>query len=406
MLNDINTITIILAVALGIFLLLLIILVAVYFSSKSKEKKEEQATKTSSSNDVKKDLKKTYTVESVFDFMDFDKIEDNMISQKNGERYIMVVECQGVNYDLMSEVEKNAVEEGFIQFLNTLRHPIQIYTQTRTINLENSIQTYRDKVKELDDKLERQRMQYQNMVDSGKYSKQQLEQAYYELTKQTNLCEYGKDIIYTTERMSLNKNVLNKKYYIVIPYYTSELGQNDFDKGEKKNLAFSELYTRAQSIIRTLSVCGINAGILDSNGLVDLLYVAYNRDDAEVYGLDKALKAGYDELYSTAPDVLDKKMRALDAKITQEAFVKANNAVVEAKSKKQKALERKENRMDDLIEQMAQLIIDENRAAIGNKVADEAQDVIKEERARRKGRPRKEEGGTKENEQKEQTSKK
>lgn len=406
MLNDINTITIILAVALGIFLLLLIILVAVYFSSKSKEKKEEQATKTSSSNDVKKDSKKTYTVESVFDFMDFDKIEDNMISQKNGERYIMVVECQGVNYDLMSEVEKNAVEEGFIQFLNTLRHPIQIYTQTRTINLENSIQTYRDKVKELDDKLERQRMQYQNMVDSGKYSKQQLDQAYYELTKQTNLCEYGKDIIYTTERMSLNKNVLNKKYYIVIPYYTSELGQNDFDKGEKKNLAFSELYTRAQSIIRTLSVCGINAGILDSNGLVDLLYVAYNRDDAEVYGLDKALRAGYDELYSTAPDVLDKKMRALDAKITQEAFVKANNAVVEAKSKKQKALERKENRMDDLIEQMAQLIIDENRAAIGNKVADEAQDVIKEERARRKGRPRKEEGGTKENEQKEQTSKK
>lgn len=407
MLNDINTITIILAVALGIFLILLVILAVVYFSSKSKEKKEEQAKSSNTQNkDVKKDSKKTYAVESVFDFMDFDKVEDNMISQKNGERYIMVVECQGVNYDLMSEVEKNAVEEGFIQFLNTLRHPIQIYTQTRTINLENSIQTYKDKVKELEDRLERQKMQYQNMVDSGKYSRQQLDQAYYELTKQTNLCEYGKDIIYTTERMSLNKNVLNKKYYIVIPYYTSELGQNDFDKDEKKNLAFSELYTRAQSIIRTLSVCGINAGILDSNGLVDLLYVAYNRDEAEVYGLDKALRAGYDELYSTAPDVLDKKMRALDAKIEQEAFNKANNAVIEAKSKRQKALERKENRMDDLIEQMAQLIIDENRAAIGNKVADDAKDIIKEERARRKGRPRKEEGGTKENEQKEQTSKK
>ena len=407
MLNDINTITIILAVALGIFLILLVILAVVYFSSKSKEKKEEQAKSSNTQNkDVKKDSKKTYAVESVFDFMDFDKVEDNMISQKNGERYIMVVECQGVNYDLMSEVEKNAVEEGFIQFLNTLRHPIQIYTQTRTINLENSIQTYKDKVKELEDRLERQKMQYQNMVDSGKYSRQQLDQAYYELTKQTNLCEYGKDIIYTTERMSLNKNVLNKKYYIVIPYYTSELGQNDFDKDEKKNLAFSELYTRAQSIIRTLSVCGINAGILDSNGLVDLLYVAYNRDEAEVYGLDKALRAGYDELYSTAPDVLDKKMRALDAKIEQEAFNKANNAVIEAKSKRQKALERKENRMDDLIEQMAQLIIDENRAAIGNKVADDAKDIIKEERAKRKGRPKKEEGGTKENEQKEQTSKK
>ena len=124
MLNDINTITIILAVALGIFLLLLVILAAVYFSSKSKEKKEEQAKTPTTNSNVKKESRKTYTVESVFDFMDFDKVEDNMISQKNGERYIMVVECQGVNYDLMSEVEKNAVEEGFIQFLNTLRHPI------------------------------------------------------------------------------------------------------------------------------------------------------------------------------------------------------------------------------------------------------------------------------------------
>ncbi len=51
----------------------------------------------------------------------------------------------------MSSVEKNAVEEGFIQFLNTLRHPVQIYTQTRTINLENSIQTYRNKVQEIEE---------------------------------------------------------------------------------------------------------------------------------------------------------------------------------------------------------------------------------------------------------------
>lgn len=407
---DENMLSQVLMMALGVLIFILIILTVIFVVLKAKEKSRKSEKKkniTDKKISVEKKLNTPeYNKESIYNFMDFDKVEDNMIIQKNGKRYLMVVECQGVNYDLMSKMEKIGVEEGFQQFLNTLRHPIQIYTQTRTINLENSIQTYRDKVKELDDKLERQRMQYQNMVDSGKYSKQQLEQAYYELTKQTNLCEYGKDIIYTTERMSLNKNVLNKKYYIVIPYYTSELGQNDFDKDEKKNLAFSELYTRAQSIIRTLSVCGINSRILDSNGLVDLLYVAYNRDDAEVYGLDKALKAGYDELYSTAPDVLDKKMRALDAKIEQEAFNKANGAVIEAKSKKQKALERKENRMDDLIEQMAQLIIDENRAAIGNRVADDAKDIIKEERARRKGRPRKEEGGTKENEQKEQTSNK
>ncbi len=56
-----------------------------------------------------------------FDFMEFNGVEDNMIVQKNGKRYIMVIECQGINYDLMSQMEKVGVEEGFQQFLNTLR---------------------------------------------------------------------------------------------------------------------------------------------------------------------------------------------------------------------------------------------------------------------------------------------
>ena len=43
----------------------------------------------------------------------------------------MVVECQGINYDLMSQEEKVSVEEGFSQFLNTLKEPVQLYIQTR-----------------------------------------------------------------------------------------------------------------------------------------------------------------------------------------------------------------------------------------------------------------------------------
>ena len=320
----------------------------------------------------------------------------------------MVVECQGINYDLMSEVEKNAVEEGFIQFLNTLRHPIQIYTQTRTINLESSIQTYREKVKEIEDKLEKQKRDYEQMSNSDRYTQEQLNAAFYELTKTTNLYEYGKDIIYTTEKMSLNKNVLNQKYYIVIPYYPEELGETNMDKQEIKNLAFSELYTRAQSIVRTLSACGVIGRALDSNQLVDLLYVAYNRDDAEIYGIDKAIQAGYTELYSTAPDVIDKKMQALNNKIEEEAFKKASQKVNEAKSEKEKELESRENRLDDLIDRFATSIIEQNKSAIGEEIADSAIQKIQEETATRKrrGRPKKEteKGGT-EDEQKEGTAK-
>ena len=375
-----------------IAVILFIVLIIVYINSKMKENKPKKVV-NSEETTGKEPKAKTFAVRSVMDFMEFDKVEDNMIVQKNGNKYVMVVECQGINYDLMSEMEKNAVEEGFIQFLNTLRHPIQIYVQTRTINLESSLQTYKTRVKEIETNLEKQEARYKEMVSSGRYTREQINKAYYELTKQRNLNEYGKDIIYTTERMSLNKNVLNQRYYIVVPYYPEELGQNDFDKEEIKNLAFSELYTRCQSILRTLSACEVNGKILNSNELIDLLYVAYNRDEQEVFGLNKALAARYDEMYSTAPDVLDKKMKALDAKIEQEAFNKANQKVIEAQSAKERAFQRKERSMDSLVDRMAQLIIEQNRQIIGNDVADDAIDRVKND----KNNKNEQEGGTEDN---------
>lgn len=391
--DSIKLLTIILTIVLAIMVMLLIILGLVYLSSKMK-KKEEQEKNNIQEGKSKTRKYKDYKTESIMDFMEFDTIVDNMISQKDGMRYVMVVECQGINYDLMSEVEKNSVEEGFIQFLNTLRHPVQIYTQTRTINLDSSIQTYKEKIKEVQYALEKQEMQYNQMVRSESYTQEQLNKAYFELTKQRNLYEYGKDIIYNTEKMSLNKNVLNKKYYVVIPYFVEELGEGKFDKEEQRNMAFSELYTRAQSVVRTLGVCGINARVMTSNELVELLYMAYNRDEAEVYGLEKALKAGYDELYSTAPDVVDKQMKALDKEIEQEALEKAKAKVTEARSEKQKALQEKKNNKRDLIDELAKLIIEENTQILGADIAQSAIEKVDE---------KKEEGGTKDNVKKEKT---
>ena len=381
--EQINTYASIFGIVVVVIVLLLIALIVVYFTSRDKKEKQKNNKFNNQEKDIEKASKsKTFAVESVMDFMEFDKIDDNMILQKNGTKYVMVVECQGINYDLMSEIEKNSVEESFIQFLNTIRHPIQIYVQTRTINLENSILTYKERVKQIEDNLNAQEARYKEMASSGRYTREQLNQAYYELTKQRNLSEYGKDIIYSTEKMSLNKNVLNQKYYIVVPYYPEELGQNDFDKEEIKSLAFSELYTRCQSIVRTLAGCGINGRVLSSYELADLLYVAYNRDEQETFGIEKALRAGYDELYSTAPDVIDKKMRAIDAKIEEEAFNKANEKVIEVQSAKERALKRKEQNADNLISQMAQLMIEQSRVALGNDVADEAIAKIKEENSK------------------------
>lgn len=364
----------------------IIFFVFIYFRGKKKEENEETY------KEVEKNTSE-YNIQSIFNFMDFDSIEDNMIIQKKGKKYIMVIECQGVNYDLMSQLEKVGVEEGFQQFLNTLRHPIQIYIQTRTINLENSVNSYKEKIKEIEDKYNRMNFQYNHMLETGGFSKQDIDKYYYELVKQKNLLEYGKDIVSNTEKMSFNKNVLNKKYYVIVPYYSEEIGDQKYDKEEIKNIAFSELYTKSQSIIRTLSACSVTGRILTSNELVELLYMAYNRDDAEILGTEKALASQYNSLCSTSQDVFEKKIKVLDKVIQEKAVDLANNTIekIKTKSKAQIKAEKQEEDMDSLVRNLAELILNENKAYVGEEIAEEAIEKIKEE-------------GEKQNEKNEKTS--
>ncbi len=386
-------ITSILAIVVGILIFAILILALIYWKMSIDEKngKQKKAPIKAKNSVQTKQTVKPYNKQSVFSFMEFDKIEDNMIVQKNGKRYLMVIECQGINYDLMSRVEKNAVEDGFSQFLNTLRHPIQIYTQSRTINLDSSLETYRHRVDGIKEELDRKEIQYKQMMQSGNYNEQQMQRYKFEITKQRNLYEYGKDIIFNTERMSLNKNVLRKQYYIIVPYYAEENGNELFDKDEIRNLAFSELYTKAQSLIRTLSACSVAGKVLDSYELVDLLYNAYNRDEAETYGMKKALQAGYDELYITAQDVLDKKIKELNQQIEERALEEARNAIEEVKSEKQKRLEQKEMTLDDLIDEMATQILERNKTYVGEDIVEEAQKKIKtkEKEAKKNGKKEK-----------------
>lgn len=357
-----------------------------YMSFKNKQKEEDTNLGKVQNENPKGN---TYTKIPVFNFMQFDKIEDNMIVQDNDTKYLMVVECEGVNYDLMSGMEKAAVEAGFVQFLNSLRYTIQIYTQTRTVNIEDSLTNYRQRINEINKNLEYKKRRYTAMVQEGIATRKQIDDAKTEIARLQNLYDYGVDVIENIEKTSQNKNVLRKHYYIVVPYYASEIDNDLLDPEEKLNMIFSELYTRAQSVIRTLFACSMKCRILNSYELADLLYVSYNRDESEVYGIDKALRAGYNELYSTAQDIVDKKMAALDKKIEQDALNLAIRKVDEVKSEKAKMLEKKEKSFEDLVKEMAKRMIKENQAILGQNVAKVAINKIDET---------KEEGGNKDEE--------
>lgn len=382
---------IILLVGLGV---LLFVLIAVYLIIKHKENSVQRNINTDSTRleNIKKEKNKKVGNKSVFDFLEFDKIEDNMIIRDNGKKYIMAIECQGINYDLMSGLEKTGVEESFVQFLNTLRNPIQIYVQTRTINLESSINAYKEKVSQIESELYKKKLQYQEMIDSGLYTENDLNKAFFEITKQSNLYEYGKDIIYDTEKMSLNKNILNKKYYIIISYFSSELGSNEYDKEEIQAMAFSELYTRAQSLIRAISPCSVSGKILNSVELSELLYVAYNRDESETLDLKKAIRAEYDNLYTTAPDVMSKKMKELDKEIEKRAIETARNKVEKFRNKAE--VDKKQESIQDIADEMAQIILEQNREYVEEDVINEAINELQKEKIKRRGGKQNEEGQT------------
>jgi len=404
-----NEIASLLMVVLGIMFTILIILVGIFLFIKIKTNKKAKKDNDNSNLNGKTKVQQLYNIQSIFNFMEFDKIEDNMIVQKNGRKYVMVVKCQGINYDLMSGVEKNSVEQGFIQYLNTLRYPIQIYVQTRTVDLTGSLSTYKQKVRDLGDNLARKEFEYNQKVRSGQYENDSLDEERFEVAKARNIYEYGTDIVSNTERMSLNRNILTKQYYIILSYYPDEANNSIYGEDEISNIAFSELYTRSQSTISLLSVCGINGKILDSNELADLLYTAYNRDEAEVYDLNKAINAGYDSLYTTAPDVLEKRMKELDKQIEIEAIQKANEAVLEAKQEREieKKIKEKEKEYSRIIQKMAETIINSNKESLGKDVSDRAKEIIKsdtnkkmknvtkevktneQEKVKRAGRPRK-----------------
>lgn len=376
-----NQITTLLTTILAIMIVILFALVIVYIflkikmnGSKKEKTKKENIEKE---KNIAENHAVSYNKQSIFSFMEFDKIEDNMIIRKNETKFLMIIECQGVNYDLMSGLEKNSVEQGFIQFLNTLRHPIQIYVQTRTVNLEGSIIKYKDRVKDIQDRLMKKKLEYNKLEGLGVQGKE-IERARLELAREKNLYEYGIDIINNTERMSLNKNILRKHYYVIISYTPEEINNSDYSKEEVKNIAFSDLYTRAQSVISALGVCGVNGKILDSMGLAELLYIAYNRDDSEIYNLEKSMNSVYDQLYVTAPDVFEKRIKELDLKIEEEARRKANILIAQAmeETENERKAKQKEAEMDDLINQMAQMLIDENETYVGTKVAKRAKEKV------------------------------
>ena len=387
--STIEVLDLILVIVILLILLLTFLTVFIIIkirNGKPKKQKERIDVKSTEKKDTTTNLitRNGVGIDSIYKFMEFDNIVDNMIVRKNGKQYVMIMECKGVNYDLLSEDEKDAVQMGFIELLNTLRFPIQLYVQTRTLDLTNTIKKYEKRTDAIKDSLYKLKAdlndaRYENDLKKTKEITE-------EINKKENILEYAKSIEDYTIGISSNKNILQQKMYLIISYFPSEYGDiSKYSKEEINDIAFSELYTRSQAVKRSLLSAEVNGNILSSEQLVELLYVAYNKDESETYTLSNALEADYTRLYSTAVDVMEEKKRKIEEKVNEDAQKMVAKSIIKADliSREERAKKVKEEAQkiaDEYKNQISEPLYNETKRQIANATVNEA---LNEEEKRR-----------------------
>ena len=368
MLNLILIVILILILILGFIAALLIF--------KMRKKKEPQNNNIQVQNQGQSQTKPNLitrdgkAIDSIYKFMEFDEVLDNMIVRKGRKQYVMVIECKGINYDLLSEDEKNAVESGFIEFLNTLRFSIQLYVQTRKLNFDELINNYHNKIHDIDNQISRLNTQIENAKRNG--NNDLVAKLEFERNRRQNILEYGESITDYTEKLSESKNILQQKTYIIISYYTAEFGDtSNYSNDEIDDIAFSELYTRAQTLIRALASAEVTGKVLSSEKLMELLYVAYNREQSEIYTLRNALNSEYDKLYSTARDVMEEKKTRINRQIEADAAKLASKSIIDADKE-----EMQKRRKEEQIKQKALEMVEEYKGDMSKPLYEAAKQKI------------------------------
>ena len=370
---------------LGFLIFLILVFVAIYFLLLKKKNTTHELSGSGSETSVSPSgntATRSLAKEDIKLFMNFDEVKDNMIIRNGRTQYLMVVQCKGINYDLLSEEEKVAVEEGFVQFLNTLRFPIQLYVQTKSLNFEDIIEQYMDKIHAIENDIKTIERKMRKAESDG--DQDELTRLQFELKRKNNVLEYGADITNYVNRLSLNKNILKQKTYIIVSYYTSEFsGGGKLAEDEADNVYFSELYTRTKLVVRAIASAGVKGKILDSDELSELLYVAYNRDDADMLSFNKALEGQYDRLYSTGKDVLKKKQELIDQKIEEEAVELVTSSIRAADQK----MAEEDKELEEKIMKRAMELTEQHKAQMSDRLYKNTVEQIKEKA--KKGRPAK-----------------
>lgn len=194
------------------------------------------------------------------------ELRDSMVIMNDGS-IRAVVACKSINFDLMSDREREGVEYSYQNFLNSLNFPIQILVRSQRVDIGPYIE-----------KLIDQRRSQDNML----------------------LGVLMDDYINFIDALAEEANIMEKTFYIVVPYFPGGDAQNLLDQGKgffgklfarpqnsithidaaSYQKAKDEIKNRVDSVMAGLFQIGIQSVQLDTKALGELYYNYYNPDTA------------------------------------------------------------------------------------------------------------------------------
>ena len=200
--------------------------------------------------------------------LDISEIRDNIVVLKDGT-VRAVLFCSSVNFALKSEEEQQALISAYVSLLNSLEYPLQIVIQSRRLNIED----YLERLKQVEK-----------------------EQANTLLKVQT--ADYRK---FVSELVQLGQ-ITEKRFYVIVPYNPLSDKRKGFFSRFREAFApalivrlrekqFEErksaLLSRVEHTITALGSMSVKAIMLDTQGLIELYYDAYNPDIRETQKLSE-----------------------------------------------------------------------------------------------------------------------
>jgi hypothetical protein len=194
---------------------------------------------------------------------------DNIVVLQGGNA-AMVIEITASNFALLSKREQDMRIFSYAGLLNSLTFPIQILIRNKRMDISNYIK-----------ELER----------------------YVHETKNQQLADYIRYYAEFVHEMVTVNVVLNKSFYIIIPFSSLELGVSGATQTQQKGrtevetfalAAKKALQIKADSVLGQLQKFATSAKILEKEDLIKLYYDIYNEDtNADVVQIKEGADASF-----------------------------------------------------------------------------------------------------------------